>query len=106
MDAQTILMWVGIIGLLITIIAGIVRIIQVLFNQAQQLLVAPLISQIATLGEKITGFAKSVDDFRTEMTLTRERIAKIEASAQSAHKRLDELNDEFHTHLNIDIKPK
>lgn len=104
MDEQTVLMWVGIIGLFITILAGIIKIIQVLFNQAQQLLVAPLISQIATLGEKITGFAKSVDEFRTEMATTRERIAKIEASAKSAHKRLDELNDEFHTHIHIDTK--
>lgn len=96
---QTVLMWVAVLGLVISIVAGMAKVVQIMFKQAQLLLVAPLTSQLATLSEKITAFGKIVDDFRAEMAATRERLAKVEASAKSAHYRLDEIGEQFHEHL-------
>ena len=78
------MMWVGVIGLIITIITG----------------VSKLSAQLATLSEKIASFAKSVDNFREDLSSTRERLAKVEASAKSAHHRLDDFGKELTDHIN------
>ena len=99
MNTDTIIMWTAVIGLLITIFAGIVKIVQAMFTQAQHLLVAPLISQLATLSEKITTFGKIIDDYRVEQAATRERLAKVEQSADTLHERVDKIDEQFHNHL-------
>jgi len=100
MDPERVLMWVGIIGLAITITAGISKIVRVVFQQAQQLLISPLTSEMSHLSEKITTFGNQVEKFSDALTNARERIAKVEDSAKQAHHRLDDLSKRFDDHVN------
>ena len=75
------------------VITCAVLVIRAIFRQAQALLAAPLIAQIATLSESIKRFSESVDALRQEIINLRERIAKVESSASQAHKRIDTLED-------------
>ena len=100
MDEQTVMMWVAVLGLLLTIVGAIIQIIRVMFNQAQQLLVSPLVSQIASLGEKINSLGLVLNNLKEELAATRERLAKVEASTKSAHHRLDAIDGQLHEHFN------
>lgn len=83
---QTVIMWVTVLGFAIVVTRAV-------FHQAQALLAAPLIAQIATLSESIKDFAKAVQALKDEIVNLRERVAKNEASTKSAHLRIDEIKE-------------
>lgn len=55
------------------------------------IVIQPLKQSIATLTRSVDRLADIADDTKRQVNDMRERIAKIEASNSSAHKRLDEL---------------
>ena len=55
------------------------------------MIIQPLKQSIATLTRSVDRLADAADDTKRQVNDMRERLAKIEASNSSAHKRLDEL---------------
>ena len=55
------------------------------------IVIQPLKQSIATLTRSVDRLADIADDTKRQVNDMRERIAKIEASNSSVHKRLDEL---------------
>lgn len=55
------------------------------------MIIQPLKQSIATLTRSVDRLADAADDTKRQVNDMRERIAKLEASSSSAHKRLDEL---------------
>lgn len=86
---NTVLMWVGVLGLLITIIGGFGYIVRVIFRQAQALLVAPILARIDLLSISLDRLKEVLDRLQNESSLQRERIAKVEQSSKAAHHRID-----------------
>lgn len=55
------------------------------------MIIQPLKQSIATLTRSVDRLADATDDTKRQVNDMRERLAKMEASSSSAHKRLDEL---------------
>lgn len=57
------------------------------------MIIQPLKQSIATLTRSVDRLADAADDTKRVVNDLRERVAKVEASTASAHKRLDRLGD-------------
>lgn len=91
--------WLGNVIVVLTAIGGLIKVIQVIFNLGQRLIVAPLLAQLATLSAQIDVLGKTLENLRITIITMGERVAKIEASAKSAHHRIDALEERVDTHI-------
>lgn len=96
--------WLANISIVLAVVAGIVKIIQWVFTLAQKLLVAPLSAQLADLTAQIGTFGEQVKELTRTLTAMGERVAKIEASAKSAHHRIDTLEERVDAHIGDSVR--
>lgn len=96
--------WLANISIVLAVVAGIIKIILWIFTLAQKLLVAPLSAQLADLTAQIGTFGEQVKELTRTLTAMGERVAKIEASAKSAHHRIDTLEERVDAHIGDSVR--
>jgi predicted nucleic acid-binding Zn-ribbon protein len=91
--------WLGKLVIVLTVIGGIAKITQIIFSLAQKLMVAPIVTQFANFSAEIKALNATIENLRQTIVNMGERVAKIEASAKSAHHRIDTLEERVDAHI-------
>ena len=91
--------WLANISIVLAVLVALIKVIQVIFKLAQQVMVAPLVAQLATCTAQMAELSRIIGSLRDTIITMGERVARIEASAKQAHHRIDTLEERVDAHI-------